>query len=602
MSPHGWIALAILLAAATLFLTRRLPLEATAIAVPLLLWVTGTVPDAQQALSGFGNPAVIALACVFVLGGAMQESGVAELMARLLARAGGGELRLVAVVCVASAALSAFMFNAGVVAIMLPGVLALSRRARVPASRLLMPMAFATILGGNLTLIGAAPNVLASELLEATTGRGFAMFDFTPLGAALAAAGIAFLVLIGRRLLPAALPGDRLSRGGLPARLAREYGLAANLTRLRVTSNSRLCGRTLADLELGQRYDIVVVLLGRHSGLGLHWHVPTGDLCLQPGDDLYLEGDTEELWRLAEEQQTRIGLTGQHHVEAVLDQGIRLGEVLVGPRSGARGKTLRELEFRRTYRVSVLTLWRGDDKLAKGVSTTPLKVGDTLLVAGSERALRRLGESDDFALLAGDLSGRDVRKAPLALLLLGAALLPPAFGWAPLAISTLAAALLAVLSGCVNMRAAAHAIEWPVLALVVGTLPLGHALAEHGVAAAAAKLLLQLADGHGAVLVFGVLFGAASLVSITLNNAAAAVILAPVATRAALELGLSPGVALLAVTSGCSCAFLVPFAHQCNLMVATPGGYSTRDFLKVGSLLTLVVAGLAIALLPSLTL
>jgi len=592
---HGWIALAILVAAAALFISRRLPLEATAIAIPLALFLTGTVPDAEVALSGFGNQAVIALAAVFVLGAALQESGVAELLARRVERMGAGsEGRLVLVVCLAVVLMSAFMPNAAAVAVMLPGIVALAQRSSVPVSRLMLPTSFAAVLGGNLTLIATAPNLLLSEHLRATTGSGFHMFDFAVVGLPIALVGALTLAGPGRRLLPRAPTRERFTRGGLPGRLAHEYGLAENLTRLRVEEGSLLAGKAMFELRLADRYDVVVVLIGRRAGLGLHWHVPTSDLVLQVGDDLYMEGETENLWQLAEEQQTRIGLTGAHHVEAVLDQGIRLAEVLVGPHSAAVGKTLHEVGFRRQYRVSVLTVWRGDDKLAAGISTTPLEMGDTLLVTGSASAVRRLRESPDFVVLSGDDGGRDVRKAPLALALLALALLPPVLDLAPLAISALLAALLTVLSGCVSAKEAARAIDWRVLALVVGTLPLGHALAVHGVATHAAHGLLWLTAGLGEPAALACLFAAAATVTMASSNAAAAVILAPVATAVGATLGLPVTTPLLAVAYGCGCAFLMPYSNQCHLMVLAPGGYRLRDFLKVGALMSLVVAAVAI--------
>lgn len=596
MPLHGWIALAILVGATVLFTTRRVPLEAAALAIPLLLWATGTVPEADLALAGFGNQVVIALAAMFVLGAALQESGVGELMARGLGRLGGGEARVVALVCLSVALLSGFMSNAATLAVMLPGVTAVSQRSGVPLGRLLMPAAFAAVLGGNLTVVGTVPNLLVSEHLRAASGAGFGMFEFAAVGVPIVVAGVTTVALVARRLLPSSTPKDRLLRGGLPARLASQYGLARNLTRLKVGPTSKLQGHTLGELELARRYDVVVVLIGRREGLGLQWHVPLSDLRLQIGDDLYLEGETEALWTLAEEQQTRIGLTGQHHVEAVLDQGIRLAEVLVGPRSTAIGKTLREAGFRRHFRVSVLTLWRGDEKLAKGLSTTPLAMGDTLLVAGDERALQRLAESPDFVLLGGDVSGRDLRKAPLALAILALAVLPAVLGLAPLAMSALLGALLALLTGCVTRRDALQSIEWPVLALIAGTLPLGLALERHGVAAKGAEILLAGTAGLAPAWTLAALFGAAAAVSLATSNAAAAVILAPVAGAVALQAGLPERTALLAVVYGCSCAFVAPFS-QCNLMVASPGGYRARDFLRAGSLLSLVVAAVAVALL-----
>lgn len=597
MELHGWIALAILVSAALLFLTRKVPLEVTAISIPLALFLTGTVPDAEIVLAGFGNQAVLALAGVFVISSAMGTSGLAELIARRMQRVGGGQTRMLLVSGSTIAVMSAFMSNAATVAVMLPAMKAMARRADVPVSSLLMPLAFAAVLGGNLTLIGTAPNLLISDSLHAATGNGFGMFDFSIIGGPIVIVGVLFMAIVGRRLLPKGREADRLARAALPGHLVTHYGVGKRLTRLRLGKASLLVGRTLADLRLQQRYAVTVVLVGRRQGLALNWKVPQGDLVLERGDDLYLEGEAEDLWQLAEEQHTRMGLAGEHQIERVLDHGIQITEVMVGPRSAADGQSLRELEFRRNSKLSVLAVWRGGEPLPTAISTTPLAVGDTMLVAGSTAAVRRLRESEDFVFLTADDEGCDVRKAPLTLVLLGVALLPPLVGVAPLSISALLAALLMVVTGCVNARSLGRSIDWTVLALIVGTMPLGHALTVHGVAELAARGIQSVTAGFGPAAVLAVLYAVAAVISVTSSNAAAAVILAPVALAAAGELGMAPRAALLAVAYGCSCAFIVPFAHQCNLMVAGPGGYSTRDFVKVGGLLTLLVSAVAVALL-----
>jgi len=606
MELHGWIALAVLVVAAILFLTRRLPLEATALGIPVVLFATGTVPDASVALQGFGNQAVIAIAAVFVLGAGLQESGVAALLGRVMQRLGGrSEARLMLVICVAVAGLSAFMSNAATLAVLLPSVLALSRSTGISPSRLLMPMGFSAILGGTMTVIGTAPNLLIADHLE-RMGRPPSFFDFSIVGVPLCVAGILYLVILGRHLLPK--EGDdqqgekNLARRALPEQLARNYGLARNLTRLRVGKASLLAGHSLADLRLAERYNVSVVMVARHQGLVLHWRVPNTELVLQRGDDLYLDGDSEAIWQLAEENQTRMGLAGQHHIEHALDHGVILAEAMIGPRSKAQGSTLRKLRFRQRHNLSVLNISRGENRHTQRLGQLPLEVGDTLLLAGSRNGLRLLRKSDEFVVLTDVGESRDFRKAPLALCLLLLALIPPVLGWAPLAVSSLAAALLMALTGCVSAQEAGRNIEWKVLALIVGTLPLGYALDVHGVAGHAATGLGTLAQLFGPEALLAALFVAAAVVSTASSNAAAAVILAPVAVRAALDLSLPPRAALLAVAYGCSCAYVVPFANQCNLMVAAPGSYSTRDFLRVGSGLSLVVAVVAVSALSLLVL
>ncbi len=597
MEPHGWIALATLVVAAVLFLTRLVPLELTALAIPVVLFVTGTVPEPAEALSGFGNHAVLAIAAVFVLGAGLQESGVAALIARGVERVGGrSEGRLLVVVCLAIAALSAFMSNAAAVAVLLPAAIALARRAALPPSRLLMPLSFAAILGGNLTLIGTAPNLLVSDYLRHTTGAGFGMFDFAAVGLPIVLAGILFLVLFGRRLLPDHGRG-RLALSAMPDRLAHDYGLSGRLTRLRVGRNSRLRGKTIAEAAIGSRYGVAVVAIEHHSGMSTRWLSPTPDYRMVRGDDLYLEGPEEAVWTLAEEESARIGLGTTEHADRVHDHGLVLAELAVAPRSPSVGQTLAELDFRRRYGMSVLSLWRRGGPVREDVGKLPLEVGDALLVAGRKERVAEVRRDEDFVLLTGLEDAHDFGKAPLALLCLAVALLPPLFGLAPLALSALAGAWLMAASGCVSMREAGRFVEWKVLALIVGTLPLGHALEVHGVADLAAHAVVGAAAGGGGPVVLAALFLVAAAVSITSSNAAAAVILAPVAARAAAEVGVEPRTALLAVAYGCSCAFLVPFAHQCNLMVMSPGGYGTRDFLRVGLPISLVVIVVAVGML-----
>ena len=600
MELHGWIALATLAVAAVLFLSRKLPLELTALGIPVVLFATGTVPDAGAALQGFGNHAVVAIAAVFVLGAGLQESGVAALIARGVQRLGGrSELRLMVVVLVSIALLSAFMSNAASVAVLLPAAIALARRAGLPPSKMLMPLSFAAILGGNLTLIGTAPNLLVSDYLRSLEGKGFGMFDFAAVGAPILIAGILFLIFIGRRLLPDHGHG-RLQLTQMPDRLAHDYGLSGKLTRLRVGRNSKLRGRTIAEAALGSTYGVAVVAVEHHSGMTTRWLTPTPDYRMVRGDDLYLEGQEEAIWLLAEEQETRIGLSAASHSDRVLDHGVILAELAVAPRSPCVGQSLSELGFRRRYGLSVLSMWRKGGPVREDVSKLPLEVGDALLVAGQRDRLSDMRRNEDFVLLTGLRDSHDFGKAPLALIFLGLSLLPPLLGLAPLAVSALAGALLMAAFGCVSMRGAGRFIEWKVLALIVGTLPLGHALEVHGVADLAANAVVGAASGGGAPLVLAALFLLAAMVSITSSNAAAAVILAPVAAHAATAIGIPPRDALLAVAYGCSCAFIVPFAHQCNLMVMSAGGYQTKDFLKVGIPMSLVVIAVAVTMLAVL--
>lgn len=597
MSFHGWVSIAILIGAAVLFLTRWIRLELVALSIPVLLFATGAVSDPSQALAGFGNQAVIAIAAVFVLGAGIQESGVAAALARQVERAAGkSETRILALVCGAVLLLSAFMSNAATVAVLLPVVVALARRAKIAASRLLMPLGFAATLGGNLTLIGSSSNLLVSDYLRQTTGTGLGMFEFAVIGAPIAIAGVLYLLLVGRRFLPDREAVRGLGNQAVPEQLVADYGLAGSITRVRVGQASALRGSTLAESGIGREYAVSVLVVTRRGSFGERWVQPGANFRFERGDDVYLEGPDTEVWRLTEETRSRMGLPGEHAVERVLDHGIGIAEASVPPRSEFIGRTLQEVEFRSRYGLNVLSLWRDGGPVQQDYARLPLIAGDAMLLAGASAQLRRFRASEDLVLLSEPDDNRDFSKAPLALLCLAVALVPPLFGWAPLAMSALAGALLMVLSGCLPADQAGRFVEWRVLALIIGTIPLGAALEAHGVAELVAQTMVGASASLGAPAVLAGLFLLAAIISVTSSNAAAAVILSPVAVRAAEPLGLTPAAALLTVAYGCSCAFIVPFAHQCNLMVAKPGGYTTRDFLVVGSGLSLVVAFVAVAM------
>ena len=598
MQVHGWIALGILAIAATLFLTKKLPIGVTALLIPLALFSTGVIRDPAVALEGFGNHAVIALGSVFVVGAGLDKSGLATLLAHGLQRIGGNsEPRLLLLITAAAALLSAFMSNAATVAVLIPAAVALSRRAELAPSRLLMPLGFGAILGGNLTLIGTAPNLLVSNYLRQRTGQGFGMFDFALVGIPIVAAGILYLVTAGRRLLPHSAARDRRREARDPENLARSYGLDQSMVQMRLMPGSPLVGKSLAEADIGQRYGLSVMLVIRAGNLGRRYIEPEPTLRLQAGDHVYFEGSSTSAWLLAEEEQLQIGLTGEHNVQKLLRHGVSFAEVTLPPRSSALGKTIAELQIRRVHGLSVVSLWRRGEPIEEKMAQTPLEIGDFLLVSGAPPMIRRLTDDADYIVMAEQAVAADMSRAPLALLLLLVAVVPPLLGLVPLAMSALTAALLMVVTGCVSARRAQQSIDWPVLMLIVGTLPLGRAIEEQGVADVVAGWLHWAVDLLGSGALLALLYIAAAAVSVTSSNAAAAVILAPIAAKAAEASSVDPRMALLAVAYGCSCAFLVPFAHQCNLMVMGPGGYRTRDFLVVGGGLSVVVTLTAVVLL-----
>jgi di/tricarboxylate transporter len=600
MDIHAWIAIATLVLAMVLFISKLIPLEATALSIPVVLAVTGTVSPAEAALRGFGNNAVIALGAIFVLSAGLKESGIATLMGRMLERFGGKkEWILVLLIMITTCVLSAIMSNAATVAVFLPAVLVLSRRAKISPSRLMMPLGYSAILGGTLTLISTTPNLILGSELERLSGgaRTLGMFEFAIVGIPISVVGIVYMTLIGTRLLSRRGSDDPLKKENFRERMLSRYQPERKLYKLTVPSGSELDGRTIAQANLGRRYEIEVVQIYRKKAFRDQFLDIQADLTIKAGDVLFVGGKNEVVQKLAEEHSIPIETGSEDEVEKLLGRGINMAEVSLTPYSAFLDRTLIDVSFRGVFGLSVIAIWRQGELIEKDLGTTPLKLGDALLVYGPVRNIRKLEESDDMVLLDRQRSEEDVRRAPIALLLLAAALAPPVLGWYPLAVSALASALLMVATGCVSLRGAQKAIDLRILFLIIGTVPLGDALFQTGVAGKLATTLFPPGMSLGQFYVFGVLFAISALLSTTSNNAAAAVILAPVAYAAAESSGVDVGMAFLAVAYGASCAFVLPFAHQCNLMIMGPGGYQTKDFVKVGSGLSIIMAVTAIVLL-----
>ncbi len=595
MGVDGWLAIGILVVAAVLFVRKLLPLEVTALALPVVLHATGLL-QLEDALSGFSNPAVIAIGSFFVIGAALREAGVTTLFARGLEHVGGqNELALILAIMASAAAVSAFMSNAAVVAVFIPAVLALAKRTGIKPSRLLMPLAFATVLGGNLTAIGTAPNILLAQESR-DQGDALGIFQFALVGLPILIAGIVTVATLGRRLLPKSTSADRMHATPGAEDAAESHGLMKNLFRMKVVAASKIRGRTIADAGLRSRYKLQVVRVMRRRKLRHVYIDPTPDLVLATGDELFLEGSDEDAWRFCETEVVQFGLADPDEIEKLLGRGLVLAELSLSPRSRLAGKSIRALDFRNHYRLNVLSLWRDGAPLREGFVDEPLTTSDALLISGQAERVRKIAANQDFVLLTDVSATQDLARAPLAFLLLLGAIVPALFDPSVLPLSALAAAVMMVATGCLSVRRGQSAIDWRVLAIIVGTVPLGKALASHGVGDA----IGGFASGVPAPALLTVFFLAAAVLTATTSNASAAAILGPIAATAALASGLPVSKALLAVAYGCSCAFVMPY-HQWNLLVVGPGGYRQRDFLRVGGAVSIAVALtalVALALLP----
>lgn len=397
MTPQIAIVLVILGLAVVLFISERLRMDVVALLVLVTLALTGLVTPAE-ALSGFSNPAVVTVWAVFILSGGLSRTGVAKVVGRQVLRlAGQGETRLVVVIMLTAGVMSAFMNNVGVAALLLPVVMDIARRTDQSPARLLMPLAFGSLLGGLTTLIGTPPNILISDALRDAQLRPFQLFDYTPVGLAVMLAGVAFMALVGRHLLPARDLATEPSAQGV-TNLETLYDLRERLCVLRLPDGSPLAGKTLTQSRLGSALglNVLAIIRDHHTQLA-----PGPDAILRAGDRLLVEGRLERLAELRGKVHLVID-EGGLDVERLVSTEINLARVSLSPRSSLLGKTLLEIDLRRRYGVMVLAIWRDDTVLWSELDNTPLRVGDVLLVQGSPASIDALRESPDFLVFAAE--------------------------------------------------------------------------------------------------------------------------------------------------------------------------------------------------------
>ncbi len=590
MTLQVWIAILTLVYATTMLITRWLPIPITALSIPVILASTGVLENPKHALLGFGNNAVIAIGAIFVVGAALRESGVATIIARGLQRVGGrSEMRIVILMMSATSLMAAFMNNTAVVAILLPVGVVLAQRSGLAPSRLLMPLSFAAVLGGTISLIGTAPNFIVADYYNEGDFPGqIGIFDYAFVGIPITVVGVVFMAIFGRRLLPTISTADRLAAAQLPEHAASSYEVPDKLFTLRLSSASPLVGTTIAASGVRNRYKLEIVMIRRRTALATKWLLPDPEVVLEAEDVLYVSGEDTAAWDICETEALQFGLADSSAIEELLGHGTTLAEVTLTPHSPAIGSTFKRMDFRKRFGLNVLSLFRRDTVQHEGFADEELKLGDAFLVTGTPRRVRALARDPDFVVLTDQSQVEDVTRAPLAFLLLLVALVPPIAWDFPLPLSGMGAAILMIMTRCISRAGLRRCMDWNVLCLLVGTMPLGLALEQQQIAKFVATLLTDIASNP--TVVFGMLFFLAAIFSNLASNAAAAVIMAPVAAQAAAVVpGMDAKGALLAMAYGCSCNFIVPYS-QCNLIVMAPGGYRARDFIRAGLVLSVVMA------------
>ncbi len=597
MSLQILIVLSILIAAVILFVMDKLRPDIVALLVVSAL-LLGRVLNITDALAGFSNPAVIAIAAIFIITAGLTNTGVAAWFGRYLFRAAGkSEIRLIALTMGASAMLSLVMNNIASASVLLPGLNGVSRRAKISPSKLMIPLSFGTLLGGMATLFTTV-NLLANDALHKSGLRPFSLWDFFRIGSILLISGILFMITFGRKLLPNHPPQERTRSNRFAGDLMKLYHLADSILEANILTGSPLDGKTIFESRLGRDFglNIIGIIRGRIITLA-----PQLNDILLIGDRLLIEGEQ----KLFQEAKDKIGLeiaSIESPQELRLsDRRVGVVEVLISPHAGVVGRSLREIHFRRKFGVITLAILRDGIPILRGIPDIPLHFGDTLLIQGPRRHIRLLNEERDFIVLEdpgylGEV-GRP-EKAPWALAGMVIMLLIAGFGILPIAAAALIGALIMILSGALKIDEGYQAIEWKAIVMVAGMLSLGTALQNTGAANLISHNLLHLLEPMGPMAVLAGFFLISLLLAQILSGAAATVLIAPIALSTATQLHVSAYPLVMAVVLGASSAFLTPVSHPVNVLVMGPGGYRFGDFARVGLFLSLIVFALAMVLVP----
>jgi di/tricarboxylate transporter len=582
------ILLGIISAGLILFSVERLPSDVVGLGILLSLILTGLLPP-EQAFAGFGSDTVVMIFGLLVLTTTLVRTGVVDAIGRCVMRfTGESNRRLLAVLLLVPAALSSLMSNTATTALFVPITLGLARRRRISPSKLLMPLAFGAILSSSVTLVSSSTNMVISGLMTPYGMPPLGMFELTLVGLPIAVAGLAYMFLLGNRWIP--------DRGGVEER-SREFAIRPYVAEILIMPDSFLAGQTLAESGFGREMDLTVLRVYRAPDRYL---APRANLQLDEGDELLVKGEKDEILKIKD----RVGIDIKADVELsdprLQAQDSRLVEVILLPRSPLIGRTLKGLNFRQRYGPQVLGINRRGQSIYRKLSQIRLGTGDQLLIQGHRANIARLDQENVFHVL-GTVEYRrpDLQRAPTAVAIFAGVLVLAALDIFPLPVAVLLGTLAAFATRCITPALAYREVEWKAIMVIGSMLAVGSAMEYTGTAQAIATYIVGIAGQAHPLWLLGAFFALTLLLTQPMSNQAAAVVVVPVAIETALQLGLNPRTFAVMIAVAASCSFLTPLEPAC-LMVYGPGRYRFVDFLRVGALLTLLIFGIAVVLVPML--
>ena len=577
-----FIVLFLLVAVVIVFAFEWVSVDIATLLLLIALVVTGLL-TVEEAFAGFSNDIIIILASIFVLSGALMKGGVLDYLGETIHRlAGGSKSKVLAFVMSITSFMSSFMNNTTTTAVLMPAVLGLCKRSRFSPSKALIPLAFASMLGGTCTLIGTSTNVAASVYVREHGLQPFSMFEFLPVGATVCVAGILYMVLVGHRLLP-----DRSEA------TETEFSMREYLSEVEVTPRSPLAGQAIRDTQLAQ-----MGLQVRAIQRGPQRLYPDPYVQLREGDVLIVQASREGLLQVKEMAGIEIRQDLKLEARDLESEAVGIAEALLMPQSGLIGRTIKELDFRRRFGLAVLAIYRKGHALAARIAEIPLRLGDVLLLQGKPDRFRALADNADLWILQeAEHRPSQRRKGALVIGILLAAVVVSSFELVPLPIAFLAAALAVIATRLMTMEEAYNLIDWRLLILIAGMTSFGKAMQKTGAAEYLAGLIVQWTEPLGVTFVLLAFVVLTILLTQPMSNAAAALVILPVAMSTAEQMGLNPRTFAILITLAASLSFITPFEPSC-LIVYGPGKYRFRDFVVCGLPLTALVVVMLVVMVP----
>ena len=610
------IPIIVLAVSAVFFAVGKVRSDVVALCALLVLVVTNTLTT-TEALAGFSNPVVVMMAGLFVVGGGILQSGLANIISgKIMGLAGDSNLRLFLMVMIVTAVIGGFVSNTGTVALMLPIVVSIAASTRTNASTLLMPLAFASSMGGMLTLIGTPPNLVINEALIDAGYRGLSFFSFLPVGVVCIVVGTIVLLPLSRRFLNKKDANHDKRQGKSLTQLVEEYGLNLRLHRCVTPKDSRLVGMRMAELDLYNKYHLTIIerrqedMIHKKIIKSISQNTVDADTVFQADDVLYLSGEKTDMDAFVKDYGlVQSDLSSNKNRDTEMEfYDIGIAELVLLPKSRLVGRLIRNTALRAKYHINVLSIRRGGEYIHDDLANEKLTVGDVLLVQGSWQDIARLErEEDDWVVLGRPLNEAAkvtlTYKAPVAALIMIAMVAAMVFDFIPVAPVTavLTAAVLMVLLGCFrNVEAAYKTINWESLVLIAAMMPMSVALEKTGASALLSHSIVAFLGSAGPLVVLAGIYFTTSLLTMFISNTATAVLMAPIAMTTATEMGVSPYAFLFAVTLGASMCFASPFSTPPNALVMQAGRYTFMDYVKVGLPLQIIMGIVMVFVLPLL--